>query len=305
MDIQAFGVKQIRDPKTKEVIKEEFFINPLAEYVKPYTLVPQNADINPTHPEQIIVPANGQSPDCTLSMVDEGLFEGAYLTVKIEDAQGSEVADPDMLFELVDNQRRVSLTGRPCHVQTVLGTGQRPFVLPESLPVDKQQPLIVRFYNLEGSERRVRFQIHGQRMYSEQIRDPKLDAYVARRRERNRHMSLYLCPLDIDPLVGAGSISDYYLTNDTNQYFEIRKITYHTAGPFKFQILDEKNNGMQNGWLHATGAIGIAQYPFIYYGPWLVKPGGKVTFRVYELSAAPNQMYITFSGRQHFVYPGP
>jgi hypothetical protein len=312
MDIKAFGVKPVFkvDPKTKKpvldakgkkvVVGEEYFINPLIEYVKPYTLIPRNADLNPAQPEQIIVPANGQSADVTLEMVDEGLFEGAYLTAGYKND-----ADPKMLMELIDNQRRVSLTGRPCHVDTVIGNGARPFVLPESLPVDKRQPIVVRFYDLSGAENDVRFQIHGQRIYSEQVRDPKLDRYVKRRQERNRHMSMYLCPTDIDPVIPANATRDYYFTNDYNIYFEVRKITYKTTGKFKFQIIDEKNNGMQSGWIESTGAIGTAQYPFIYYGPWMIVPGGKVTFRIQDLSGDENPMYITLSGRQHFVYPGP
>lgn len=301
MDIQAFGVKQTRDPKTNEVVGEEYFLNPLADYVKPYTLVPRNADLNPTDPEQIIVPASGQSADVMLDMVDEGIFEGAYFT-----AQYLDDAAPAMLVELIDNQRRVSLTGRPCHVTTVIGTGQRPFVLPESLLIDKNQPIICRFYDLSGNENKVRFQIHGQRMYSEQIRDARLDAYIKRRQERNRHMSMYLCPLDVDPTIAAGATGDYYYTNDSNIYFEVRKIMVYATGAFKYFVFDEKNNGMQTGWLHSQGALGVAQYPFIFYGPWMIRPGGKVTFRVENLDTVNAlKLKITLAGRQHFVYPGP
>jgi hypothetical protein len=301
MDIQAFGVKQTRDPKTSAVIGEEYFLNPLADYVKPYTLVPRNADLNPTNPEQIIVPASGQSADVMLDMVDEGIFEGAYFT-----AQYLDDTTPAMLVELIDNQRRVSLTGRPCHVTTVIGTGQRPFVLPESLLIDKNQPIICRFYDLSGVENNVRFQIHGQRMYSEQIRDARLDAYIKRRQERNRHMSMYLCPLDVDPTIAAGARGDYYYTNDSNIYFEVRKIMVYATGAFKYTISDEKNNGMQTGWLHSQGALGVAQYPFIFYGPWMIRPGGKVTFRIENLDAQNElTLKITLAGRQHFVYPGP
>jgi len=311
MDIQAFGVKQIykRNQANKVVLdgagkpvveSEEYFLNPLAEYVKPYTLVPRNADLNPTDPEQIIVPASGQSADVTLEMIDEGLFEGAYLTAQFKNDN-----TPAMLVELIDNQRKVSLTGRPCHVETVIGNGQRPFVLPESLPIDKRQPIIARFYDLSGQENDVRFQIHGQRMYSEQIRDPKLDAYIERRQERNRHMSMYLCPLDLDPTIAAGATGDYYYTNDYNIFFEVRKIMAWSSGAFMYQIIDEKSNGMQSGWIHSTGGVGVAQYPFIFYGPWLIKPGGKVTFRIHNPNQDSIVLKLTLAGRQHFVYPGP
>jgi hypothetical protein len=304
MDIQAFGTKLIKD-KSGKVIGEEHFIEHLAEYVKPYTLVPRNADLNPTDPEQIVVPAAGQSADVTLAMVDEGLFEGAYLTAQYETSQRADIPAPLMLVELIDNQRHVSLTGRPCQVQTVIGTGQRPFVLPESLPIDKQQPIICRFYDYSGAESKVRLQIHGQRLYSEQVDDPRLDAYIRRRQERNRRMSMYLCPLDTDPTIGAGLTQDVYYTNDSNIYFEVRKITYVSTGAFKFRIIDEKSNEMQSGWVYSTGAIGTAQYPFIYYGPWMIKPGGKVTFRVMDVSGQSNLLKLTLCGRQHFVYPGP
>lgn len=306
MDVSAFIVNQVVDPKTKQVVAEEYLPNPMCEYIKPYVLVPRNADLIPTAPEAILVPANGQSADVTLALVDEGMFEGAYFTARFEDSEGASVADPDLLFELIDNQRKVSLTGRPCHVQTVIGNGQRPWVLPESLPVDKNQPLIVRFWNLSQSDVYVKFQIHGKRMYTEQIRDDRLDRYVARRRNRNKHMSLYMCPLDTDPsITGGATNADYYLTNDANIYFEVRKITYRSTGVFKFQVIDEKSNGMQSGWVHIVGAAGIAQYPFIYYTPWVIQPGGKVTFRINELTGQTNKLYLTLSGRQHFVYPGP
>jgi hypothetical protein len=210
-----------------------------------------------------------------------------------------------MLVTLYDNQRKVSLTGRPCHAETLIGIGQRPFVLPETIVVDKKQPITVRFNDLSGAENNVRFQIHGQRLYVEQVRDPRLDLYVKRRRERNRFMSFYACPLDTDPNLGASATADYYFTQDYQSYFEVRKITYKAAGAFKFKITDEKSNGLQSDWIHATGAMGTAQYPFVYPGPWLVEPGGKLTFTITELSGASNQLYLTLSGRQHFVVPGP
>lgn len=304
MDIQVFNVKQIRDPKTQKVVGEEYEMEPLASYVKPYTVVPYNADLNPTQPEQVTMLANQQSADAVMRLVDEGLFEGAYFTAQYEDSR--------MLVELTDNQRRVSLTGRPCHLETIVGVGQRPFVLPESLPIDKRQPIVVRFTDLSGDNNNIRFQIHGQRMLSEQIRDPRLDRYIRRRRERNRHMSVYMCPLDQDPSIAAATTEDHYFTNDTNIYFEVRKINFKStlsqggAAAFKFKVTDEKSNGMQTNWIHSGGALGTAQYPFIYYGPWLIEPGGKVTFTIQNLSAGDSmKLYMTLIGRQHFVVPGP
>ncbi len=317
MDLDVFGIKQLKDESGK-VIGEEYYMDPLAEYVKPFTLTPGNADLSPANPELITIGALATSPDVTLAMVDEGLFEGAYLTAQWEtnldpDPPGPVIA-PHALIELFDNQRAIRFTGRPCHVETIIGNGLRPFILAESIAVDKRQPIVVRFTDLSNEKRNVRFMIHGQRMYSEQIRDVRLDRYIARRRKRNMRMAPYMCPLDKDVLltnkgaVGGGDVGDYYYSNDSQIAFEVRKITYWQSSSvgFKFKVFDEKHNSMQTDWIHAAGGIGTAQYPFLYYGPWLIKPGGKVTFTIQNLDTVnPNTIKITLSGRQHFVYPGP
>jgi len=272
--------------------------NKLLRNVKPFYLVPRNADQNAAQPEQVVVPANGQSNDVRMTVNHEGPFEGAYLTYDV----GATGVAAAQLIELEMPSVKHKITGRPCHISTVMGSGQRYNILPESIWLQKRQGLIFRSFDLSGQENTVRPVIHGQRFWLDQARDANLDKYARERDFRNRYILPYMCPTDEDITMDASqAATDYYFTQDVRGHFEVFKICVHSTDEFKFVILDENDQQLMTNWVHVNAGMGNAQDPFVFYGTWLISAGGQCTFRLQELSGDENKIYITLIGRMLMV----
>lgn len=283
-----------------------YVFNNLMFGVKPYYLTPNNVQLNPQHPEQIVIPAAGVSAQISMFCVDEGGFEGDYLTAEYGRDQ---YGDPlYMKVEIFDDVRKRPITGQPCHIVTLFGTGQRPLVLPESLFLDKREAIWMRAYDLSGAASWIRPVVHGQRIFTDRMRDKSLDEYREKRILRARYMLPYICPTDEDMVLegGAASRAEYYYTNDAIGHFEIKKLTYYSQYPFKFKITDEGGQQLSRDWVHATAGLGTAQYPFITYGSWVVRARGVVRIELESLPDAAgtyhnDTIYLTFVGRMFFV----
>lgn len=273
--------------------KGNYLFNNLLFHVKPYYLVPRNANLNAANPEQIQMGAGAASAQVPLYVVDEGAFEGGYLSAQYT---------APCLIEMVDDVRKMPLTGRPCHVATIFGNGQEPFILPESIFLDKREAILFRATDLSGDANDIRPIICGQRLFSDRARDKHLDTYIQKRLVRSRYCLPFMCPLDKDVIIAAGVTSDWYYTQDAIAHFEVFKITYTSTYDFRFKIVDETGQEMQNDWIYSTAGIGTAFEPFIFYGSWAIKAGGKVKFTIENLNDNySNYIYITLTGRLFFV----
>ena len=281
--------------KSFHVDKEtgEYHFNQLLFQVRPYYLVPRNAALNAANPEQINMLANAVSAYVQMYMVDEGAFEASLLSCHRDD---------ECLVEIYDDVHKRNLTGRPCHVDTIFGDGQEPFILPESLFLEKRQSLQFRCTDLSGQENNIRPVFGGQRIFSDRIRDPKVDEYLRNRVIRSRYMLPYMCPLDEDPLLTALQASqEFYFTQDAIGHFEVRKITFNSAGAFKFKLYDETGQELTSDWVHSGAGMGNANEPYIFYSPLAIRAGGMLKFILTDLSNDANQIYITLTGRMFYL----
>ncbi len=271
----------------------KYRFNDLLFHIRPYYLVPRNASNSPANPEQIGIVANGVSAAVQMYMVDEGAFEGALLSCERTGA---------CLVSMYDDVHRRLLTGRPCLVDTIFGTGLEPFILPESLFLEKRQSIQCIITDISGQTNAIRLVIGGQRIFSDRIRDKKVDKYLGNRVLRCRYMLPYLCPLDEDPLLTALQANqEFIFTQDMIGHFEVKKITYVSAGAFKFKIYDETGQELTSDWIHNTAGMGTAAEPYIFYSSLVIRAGGQVRFLLTDLSNGSNQIYITLSGRLFFL----
>ncbi len=306
--------------KSGKIISEYYQIRPISEYIKPYWLIPRMTDHNPAHPEQVVVPVGGVSPDVTFEMLDEGMFEALYLTAEILDYTGAEMMQDNLLWysilvEIIDPQRGIKYTGQPVPFPYLLGNfGGHAYILPETIALESRHPILVRFYNRLTGPRNVsiRMQIHGQRIYNGQVHDPNVDRWLALRRDRGMKCAPYFCTNDIPISVPINGKLEFYYTNDRDTWFEVRKMATFFQG--RMLILDEENNEMQSGYLRSETFQGDntlvqgqrSYFPYVFYGPWMIKPGGKIAFRLENNTgtAMVNSLPIMLAGRQHFVRPG-
>lgn len=279
--------------------------NDLLFGVRPYYLTPENSQVNPSHPEQITVAANGTSVRQSLFCVDEGSFEGDYLTAEYgTDASGNPLY---MKVDILDDVSGRPITGQPCHITTLFGTGQRPLVLPESVFLDKKEALVIQIYDLSGSTNWIRPVLHGQRIFTERMRDRSLDEYREKRIIRKRYIRPYICPTDDDISLtgGSGNRTEVQYSNDAVGHFVVKKLTYFSSYPFKFRIWDESGQQLTRSWVHATAGLGTAQYPFLLYGSLAIRARGIVRVEVESLPNSAGDynddtIYFTFIGYQFY-----
>lgn len=296
MRLKAYSVKQKVDPQTGKPTGEieGFYFNNLTFAVKPYWMTLRNEKVNPTHPEQLTFGANAVSAPIGMFVTDEGAFEGAYLSYQSTGA---------CLVELIDDTRKFNITGRPCHVDTVFGTGQEVAIMPESLFLDKREAVIFRATDISGDANTIRPVIHGVRIFSDRARDPAVDQYIKNRLVRSRYMLPYFCPLDEDKELDAAETGvPVNFTQDGTCHFEVKKICYSSDYSFKFKIRDESGQEITQNYIHCTAGLGVATEPFMTYGPWVIRAGGIVQFTFDNLSAQyENTIYLTLIGRVFFV----
>ena len=270
----------------------DYVFNKLAFDVKPYWLTPNNANLNPTQPEQITMLASSPSAQVPLLSVEEGAVELAIMTAEKTGA---------CLVNIFDSNARRPLTGRPCHVDTIFGTGAEPFILAESQFLLKRQALLLSAVDISGSGNAIRPVFGGQRINPERSGSKALRDEIADRRARKLFIMPFMCPMDQDVVLTANQEREYYYTQEGGANFEIKKLTYSSTGAFKFKVKDETGQELTENWVHSTTVLGSAGNPYMLYGSWTVKAGGKVTFTFKDLSGTGNSIYLTLCGRVFFV----
>lgn len=274
----------------------KFRVNELVDHVKPYWLTLHNTQLNPDDPEQVTMAANAAAAPQPMNVTDEGAFEGALLTCQRAD---------EMTVELLDTVRKIGITARPCHVDTIFGQnpiaggeGLNPFVLSESIWLDRAESLLLKCTDISGGTNNIRPVIHGQRIFAERARQPGIDAYIRKMNALRRRVLPYICPIDEDPELDADEQNrEILLTQDGIGHFDVRKIMYHSEHNFKFKILDDGGQELTRDWVHCDAGAGDATFPYMLYGQWRIRAGGVVRFFFQNLNAqAANQLYVTLSG---------
>ena len=283
MQIRAFDVDE----------RGNYLFNNLALSVKPHWMVPDNTVLNQDNPEELEMAANAASAEIPIYSTDQGALEITHLTCYRTAACN---------VELTDNARKQKITGRPCHVDTIFGDGQEPFILSESLFLRKNESILMRAVDLSGATNDIRPVFTGQRIMAEKARDANVDKYLVERAKRARYVLPFLCPLDEDPELDENDEADFYFTQQSIAHFEVRKLTFSSTGDFKFKVTDESGNQLTSDWVHSAAVGGTAMQPFILPTPWVIQAGGLVKFRIQDLgTVSTNNIYFTLCGRSLFV----
>ena len=270
--------------------------NNLPRFVKPYYLALENQSANAANPEQIVMAANAASAPIGMRITHEGPFEGGYLMYDRDSVDSGAC-----LIDLTDTHRRHRITARPCHVDTIMGDGTRPSIIPESIWIERRQNIQFQATDLTGAPNAIRPYIAGQRFFLEQARDEHLDAYSFGRSFRARYMLPYFAPTDKDIEMVGDDTLEWQFTQDGRGHFEVMKINYVSTGDFRFKIRDEVGTELTQNWVHNTAGLGTARDPFMTYGSWFITASGIVTFTIEDLSGTANKIYLTLLGRILFV----
>ena len=290
MLLEAFA----HDPKTGKYIW-----NDLVYYVRPYFMAPFDDVNDADFPEKVWVPAGGTRTSY-FRLEDDGVFMGAYLTAHQDGDAGSPL--PDLLVHIYDDVRHRPITARPCHVVTIFGSARRVSHLSEPLWLDRNETLVCTYTNNDTqSQHYIAPAIHGQRIYNDRVHDKDLDEYVLKRSLRSRQILPYFAPLDSDISLIANEERDYYYTQPADSHFEIRKILYYSLDelPIEIKIFDDGEQQLTYDWMRLDCGSGVADSPFLMYGPLVVRADTKWRFRLRRITGGNTQTgWLTLAGRQ-------
>ena len=245
----------------------------------------------------VVVPSDQTSAPLIISVSGEGPAEIDTLAVQ---RTGTAL----VMMRIMDGNTPRAIMNGPVHLDNIFGSGRQPFVLPESLYIDEEQKLLITFTDQSGAQNTIRPALHASR-YLKEIYDPNL--IITRRRLRRRqYLSVpYFYTTNIAPVaIGAGLSVQATIDIGTDHHFDLWKISAVSTGRFSLQITDATTGEPLIEGFDGTAFpissglfIGDANFPWNLAEPRQYKKGTRLLLDFTDLSAAPNSVFLTLSGR--------
>jgi hypothetical protein len=246
----------------------------------------------------VVVGANQSSPPqvCTLS------GEGPAQIVSFAH-QKTGVAR--VFMQTQDGTTQRGLMNRAVHIDTIMGTGQQPYMLPEALYVDELRSLVVAYTDLSGFANTIRFAGLATRYLHRQY-DPTMERIRQRLAERQFLSMPYWYTLDQGSIsVAGGATVQQVITIGQDHHFQIMQITGTSTRPYDINIVDPNLGESlfsapqdQNYAIGSELVVGSANFPFRFHEPRLVRAGQILLVTITDRGGvAPNVINLTLGGR--------
>lgn len=269
-------------------------INPVKPFVRSYWI----PGVPPAGTSFVTLAAGGK---VTLDFVidDQGHFDWKYL---VGQSTGAYV------IKFFDVGRNRELQNRPVHSSLIVGSAQRPFLLPESYFFnvgDSQRVMRCEIKDISGSTNTIRLALHGRRFYHKDA-----DPDVALEMQKvfgsgEKTYSYFLVPQEYDPVTGAPPViaangqRTFTMQSDAGADTELVKLMAVSTGDFSVNIFDRsKNKYIMNDVVVNGNAFGNAEFPFILADSYLLERQKYLLFYLKDLSGAQNTVYLAAAGRR-------
>ncbi len=269
-------------------------INPVKPFVRAYW-IPGAA---PDGQAVTTLAANGRAKVDFL-VDDQGHFDWKYLMGE---------SDGAYVLKFFDVGRNRELQNRPVHSSLIVGSAQRPFLLPEAYFFnvgDSSRMLQCEIRDISGSQNEVRLALHGRRFYHKDA-----DPDVAMKMQEvfgsgEKTYSYWLVPEEFDavtgapPVIAANGKRTFTLQSDAGADTELVKWMAVSTGDFSVSVFDRaKNKFLMNDVVVNGNAFGNAEFPFILADSFLLERQKYLLFYLTDLSGAPNTVYLAAAGRR-------
>jgi len=292
----------------------KLILNPRKLDVQFFQLVPDTQLTAPLPPAAPVAVASGATTGPILFTVSQdGPFEGFYLSHYRRDTATLAEAFQGCWVDIYDEGAKKNLVNRPIHIDCIFGktiaaptgsVGIGPHLLAESLFVNPQRALVMRFQNAVGLGQDIFPVVHGTRYYSYANPSKSLSVAVEQRAARARISSPYWFKTDVDIAAQvAATVADYPLTITADGHFEWWKTTYVSDQDFMLNIVDRRNGrAFCNAPVYCRAGIGTASFPYILPEHTLLQANSQLKLTVYNMAAAaPLNADITLCGRRIYV----
>lgn len=276
-------------------------INPAKPFVRSYWIpgVDPNSNVS-------IVLAGNASVNVDFVIDDQGHFDWKYLVG---------ISTGAYVLRFYDVGKNRLLSNKPIHSSCIVGSAQRPFVLPENYFFnvgDSQRVMRCQLTDISGNPNTIQLSIQGRRYYH---KDADPDVAMQMRKvfgDGERTYSYFLAPLQCDdttglpPTLGALGTLTLTLQSDAGADTELKKLMMAstTGGSFTVKIFDRaKNKFLMNDIVANNEMFGNAEFPYIFPDSFLLERQKYLFFYLTDTSGAPNVVYITAAGRRLQLIP--
>jgi len=246
----------------------------------------------------VAVPANSSSPLTAITVSGEGPCEIANLAHE-------KLGECRVSMQIQDGETQRGLMNRACHIDTIFGSGQQPYWLPESLYIDELRSLIINFTDLSGVANQVAVNMGAARYLALQV-DPYMEGIRKRLEERQYMATPYFYTFDPGvAVIPAGGTLTSTITVGQRDHFQLHTLTVvATSMAFDIQIIDvargESLIDAPNNTTRQVAAgviLGSANFPYKFHTPRLINIGQKLDVIMTDRSGAQNTVYLTLGGR--------
>lgn len=228
----------------------------------------------------------------------QGHFDWAYIVGQQNNPYLIEFFDPG-------TSRR--LHNRPMHSTNVVGSGRRPFRLPEPYFFnvgDAQREMIVTVTRLTADVTDAQLTLYGRRFYHKEA-PPDVGQEINRKfGEGWRTYSYFLMPREyandgIPPVLGPGASTVFTFEMDNTADTDLHKLMSTSTGAFSFALRErDTNRTISNGVISSVNGWGNAEFPFYFADSFLLERQKQLLCEITDLSGQNNSIFLTIAGRR-------
>jgi hypothetical protein len=265
-------------------------VNPIKEHVRGYWLT--------SNPVKFSLTAGAPRVELDFLIDSQGHFDWAYIL--------GATATPYFL-DFFDPGTRRRLSNKPVHSSTVVGSGKRPFRLPEPYFFnvgDAQRNLIVTATRIAADVTDARLVMYGRRFYHKEA-PPDVGQEVNKKfGDGWRTHSYFLVPKEYEqtgepPVIPANGSTVFTFDMDNDAHTDLHKLMYSATGAFQFQIRErDMNRTLGNGPIQVLSGWGNAEFPFYFADSYLLERNKQLLVEIDDLSGNDNTIYLTMAGRR-------
>lgn len=198
---------------------------------------------------------------------------------------------------------------RDIHIRCLAGTAQTPALLREPYMFLSQQNISAFFTKVAGGAVAVRMALVGAEYFPwspEFLRRPvareTIRRVIGRWIERRKYVLPYWLTTDVPVNLGVGAQADFLMKIGDDGHFQAFTMSAVSTGAFGWELSEAKTNqNISNGQVTLANGLGTANFPTLLPTEYTVPAGYRLRLRLTNLSAAPNSIFFTMTGRKVYV----
>lgn len=245
----------------------------------------------------VTIPANGQAGPYIMTISKEG-------PIVIQKLCAQRTGVCKILLVAKQNEKEQPLMNAACHIDTIFGSGQQPYFLPQELFLPENHEIRASFSDLSGSSNVVRLLAGGYRL-RKGVPDPNGDKQRARELGLDLISYPFFYTQDAGPAVmtALGTATSTFSIG-TDGHFEVHTIAVSaTSSLFNIDLYNQSTgesiiNAPAETHYEVPSTLlgGSNNFPFKLHEPWLIDAGQKLVATMTDTSNAANTVFITLGG---------